>query len=123
MKVQELENAMKIKEEQIINNKYKLESTTDYIHQNTKDKKNLDQKLENHIQKVQQMEGKMGELRSSKALLEIQLKEMANEHKIIKEESQGLEKKLFKQITKNTEYQVVINDLENKVRRLQERLD
>lgn len=42
MKLKELENILKMKEEQIINNKYKLESTSDYLNKNTTEKKNLD---------------------------------------------------------------------------------
>jgi len=50
-------------------------------------------------------------------LLEINLKELKNEKQLLNDEITNFERKYKKEIEKNTEYKVVVNDLENKIKR------
>ena len=51
-------------------------------------------------------------------MLEITVKELKTERQIFKDENSTLERKLKIELSKNTEYKVVLNDLENKIKRL-----
>lgn len=50
MKIKQLENSLKLKEELIINTKYKIESNTDHISRQNQDKKSMESKIDNNYQ-------------------------------------------------------------------------